>query len=155
MNIAQLSAESFSWDVFLRAHLDIMNDRFRRVSDGSYAWGARNTYIKELEELNINTQDLILGITFRTSNPSDNHYFGSIRRLGRAIAESRDLQKFRSEILLGIRDEQLDVYNRVLLFYLFANLQYYDDQNCGVNLDTSKIAEVKTLLPDYLQTLAF
>ena len=51
INIAMLSAETTHWEVFLRAHLDIMNDRFERVSDGSYAWAGRKTYIKELEEL--------------------------------------------------------------------------------------------------------
>lgn len=40
VNIALLSAETNNWSVFLKAHLDIMNDRFERVSDGSYAWGA-------------------------------------------------------------------------------------------------------------------
>ena len=61
INIAMLSAETTDWSVFLRAHLDIMNDRFDRVSDGSYAWKDRNTYIKELEQLDINVSDLIFG----------------------------------------------------------------------------------------------
>ncbi|MBK7243510.1 MAG: hypothetical protein IPH98_06560 [Saprospiraceae bacterium] len=67
-----------------------MNDRFDRKSDGSYAWGQRNTYIKELEELNINVPDLILGILFRIENPASNHYFGSIGRVGRALSETKN-----------------------------------------------------------------
>lgn len=43
-NIAMLAAETHSWDIFLRAHLDIMNDRFERATDGSYAWGKANLY---------------------------------------------------------------------------------------------------------------
>jgi hypothetical protein len=88
VNIALLSAETYNWKVFLKAHLDIMNDRFERMSDGSYAWGKRNTYIKEVEELNIQVPDLILGISFQIENPARNHYFGSIGRIGRALAES-------------------------------------------------------------------
>ena len=42
LNIAKLSAETINWEVFLRAHLDIMKDKFERMSDGSYAFGGRN-----------------------------------------------------------------------------------------------------------------
>jgi len=35
-DIAVLSAETSNWEIFLRAHLDIMNDFFARGSDGSY-----------------------------------------------------------------------------------------------------------------------
>jgi hypothetical protein len=35
--IAVLAAETTNWEIFLRAHLNIMNDRFPRNSDGSYA----------------------------------------------------------------------------------------------------------------------
>ena len=86
VNMALLSAETGRWDIFLKSHLDIMNDRFDRLSDGSYAWKSRQTYIKELEELNINVYDLIMGITFRLDNPVKNHYYGSVGRLGRAVS---------------------------------------------------------------------
>jgi len=33
--IALLAAETNNWDILLRAHIDIMNDRFERRSDGS------------------------------------------------------------------------------------------------------------------------
>ena len=86
LNIARLSAETVNWETFLRAHLDIMNDRFERVSDGSYAQAGRQTYLRELEELDINVPDLLLGISLRIENASRNHYFGSLSRLGRALA---------------------------------------------------------------------
>lgn len=155
MDIAQLSAESYSWDIFLRAHLDIMNDRFERVSDGSYAWAARQTYIKELEELNINVPDLIFGISLRTSNPAENHYYGSIRRLGRAIAESKDRDQFEKEIKSMISDTMLDDYNRVLMFYLFVNLQYHKDNNAERKFDSRPVEKVRRSLPKYLRTLSF
>ena len=60
-DIAILAAETNSWDIFLPAHLEVMNDRFERMSDGSYAYGGRKTYLKELEELNLDVVDLILG----------------------------------------------------------------------------------------------
>ncbi len=148
MKIAQLSAESYQWDVFLRAHLNIMNDRFQRATDGSYAWKHRNTYIKELEVLNIDVPSLIYGISLRVDNPSKNHYFGSIRRVGRAIAESKDKQEIESEIVEMIKDNSLDDYNRMLAFYLYQNLRY----NLDKDYDKNSIKPIKDLLPVYLSS---
>jgi len=65
LSIAELAEETVNWEIFLRSHLDIMNDNFNRMSDGSYAWAGRKTYIKELEILYINVLDLVLGISIR------------------------------------------------------------------------------------------
>lgn len=119
LRIAELAGETASWEIFLRSHLDIMNDRFERVSDGSYAWGRRKTYIKELEVLNINVSDLLLGIVLRVNNPSENHYFGSIRRIGRSLSESKDKGVIECEMLSMIKSKELDDYNRLLVYYLF------------------------------------
>ena len=155
MNIAQLAAESFSWDLFLRAHLDILNDNFSRASDGSYAWAGRQTYVKEMEILDIEVGDLLLGITFRVQNPSPNHYYGSIRRLGRAISESKDRDAIVSTIKEGIADTYLDTYNRMLLFYLYANTTYQKNLAAGVEFDREQVEQVRTLLPAYLHDLDY
>jgi hypothetical protein len=150
MNISQLSAESYNWDVFLRAHLNIMNDRFDRLSDGSYAQEHRNTYIKELEVLHINVPDLLLGMSFRVSNPSKNHYYGNISRLGRAIAESENLQTFETLITSAIKDQNLDDFNRLLMFYLYGNLRYHLDKNAELEFDRTLIKAQAKFLPEYL-----
>lgn len=123
--IAVLSAENARWDVFLRAHLNIMNDRFDRVSDGSWAMAARKTYIKELELLDINVLDLVMGISLRVENTTPFHYYGSISRLGRALAETENTQAAEDKMLDIIADTALDDYNRVLIYYLFDNYNYY------------------------------
>ncbi len=129
-DIAVLSAETANWEVFLRAYLDIMNDRFARVSDGSYAWGGRKTYIRELEELGINVPDLLLGISIRVENPSNNHYFGSINRLGRALAETKYKDEIEEKILSMVEDKELDSFNRILMYFLFRNYNHnLDDRN--------------------------
>lgn len=125
VNIALLSAETARWEIFLKAHLDIMNDRFERVSDGSYAWRARKTYIRELEELNIDVNELIFGISFRISNPSSNHYLGSVDRIGRALSESNQRKILEERILHTIADTTLDEYNRMIFYYLFVNYNHY------------------------------
>lgn len=150
INIALLSAETTNWEVFLKAHLDIMNDRFDRMSDGSYAWAQRKTYIKELEDLDINVTDLLMGISFRMENPASNHYYGSIGRLGRAITESKNRSDFESSILSMIEDKELDDYNRLLAYFLFLsynnNLKGKPDQD--KNLARLKLSVAR--LPSYL-----
>lgn len=138
LNIAVLSAETISWEVFLRAHLDIMNDRFDRASDGSYAWAARKTYIKELEVLDINVHDLIFGISLRIDNPSKNHYFGSIGRLGRALSETEHKDEIENQMLEMIGDNSLDNYNRILIYYLYLNYVHH--------IEDKKLKEKKTIL---------
>lgn len=121
MNICRLAAETAQWDIFLRSHLDIMNDRFDRQSDGSYAWAARKTYLMELEKLDINAIDLLLGTTLRVSDVSENHYWGSIGRVGRALADALDKPALESRLVAMIKDDNLDPFNRLLMAYLFNN----------------------------------
>jgi hypothetical protein len=152
LNIAKLSAETVNWEVFLRSHLDIMNDRFERASDGSYAWEARKTYIKELEVLDINVMDLLLGISLRIDNPSHNHYYGSINRIGRALSETNKAKEIETKMLEMISDNTLDDYNRILIYYLFLNYNYNlsDIEKQKVNVDKLKIAV--NSLPKYISS---
>ncbi len=150
MHIALLSAETYNWEVFLKAHLDIMNDHFERVSDGSYAWGERNTYIKELEELNINVPDLIFGILFDIKNPANNHYFGSIGRVGRALSETKNRSEMEQTILSIISDNELDIHNRILFCFLFRNYNYYIKDETVKKENDNKLAIAVKSLPDFI-----
>ncbi|HZL09521.1 MAG TPA: hypothetical protein VFC65_05955 [Prolixibacteraceae bacterium] len=148
--IAELAAETMNWDVFIRSHLDLMNDWFRRTSDGTYAWGRRQTYIKELEALGINVQDLIMGISLYAANPSQNHYYGNISRLGRALTEATQSKEIEEKILQIISDPKLDTYNRISFFYLFLNYTYNlsSEEERSINMERLDAA-IKTL-PSYL-----
>jgi hypothetical protein len=152
LNIAKLSAETINWEIFLRSHLDIMNDRFERASDGSYAWGQRKTYIKELEVLDINVLDLLLGISLRIENPSNNHYYGSIGRLGRALSETNKSTEIEAKMLQMVSDNQLDDYNRILIYYLFLNYNYNLDDKQKQTLNKEKLMKAVKTLPKYLAT---
>lgn len=149
-NIAILSAETAKWEVFLKSHLNIMNDRFDRVSDGSYAYGARNTYIKELEVLDINVPDLILGTVFRIDNPAENHYFASIGRIGRALSESKDRKSLEARMLEYIEDKELDSYNRIMMYYLFLNYNSYLQDDTEKKVNSDRIAKAVATMPDYI-----
>ena len=147
-NIAILSAETLEWEVFLRSHLDVMNDSFERMSDGSYAWGGRGTYIKELEEIDIDILSLILGISLRIDKPAENHYYGSIGRIGRALSESDQLNDFHSIMSKMMNDASLDDFNKILIYYLWKNANAYasDEDRSKVS---RKLKEVVAGLPEY------
>lgn len=149
-SIALLAAETADWQVFLRAHLDIMNDRVARASDGSYAWGRRLTYIKELEDLDINVHELMLAICFAVDNPASNHYFGSIDRLGRAFSEAKDRPKLEKEILTMIADNELDDLNRLRMHYLFLNYVYQLPKKQDRLAALPKLEEADKKLPFYM-----
>lgn len=156
VNIAMLSAETTNWEVFLRAHLDIMNDRFDRASDGSYAWAARKTYIREIEELDINAVDLILGISLRVQNPSSNHYYGSIGRIGRALAETQNPEAVEQALLSMMGDQALDQFNRLIAFFLFDNyVHYLTDENRKEEKKAQLKAAVQSLPQHLAQKIEF
>lgn len=117
--IATAAGEVQQWDIFMRAHMDIMNDRFSRMSDGSYAWNQRQTYLKELEELDLNVTDMMLGMAMRAANTADNHYNGTVWRLGKAMAESKDRKAFEQRAMGMIADTTLDDFNRGLIYLMF------------------------------------
>lgn len=149
--IAVLAAETTNWEVFLRAHLNIMNDRFPRVSDGSYAWAKRKTYIRELEELGINVNDLLLGISFSAENTAKNHYFGNISRLGRALSETKNPQEIEKAIFAAIEDASLDDLNRLRMYYLFLNYNYNLTDAVQKQKNKTLLAASVAKLPPYLK----
>ena len=146
-HIALLAAETYHWSIFLKAHLDIMNDYFPRQSDGSYAWGARKTYLKELEALNIDVSRLLLGICLRVENPAQNHYFGSIGRVGRALAEIQDKAALETAILSAITDTELDLLNRLLFYFLFKNYNHHLEDEARQQANNTKLAQAVATLP--------
>ena len=151
MNICKLAAETTQWDIFLRSHLDIMNDRFDRQSDGSYAWAGRMTYLKELEELDIPAIDLLLGTSLRVNNVSSNHYWGSIGRVGRALADASDKDQLEARLAAMIQDEKLDPYNRLLMAYLFDNYAYHLKDENRKALSKQILQDAVNAMPDYVK----
>ncbi|SHF97608.1 hypothetical protein [Chryseobacterium vrystaatense] len=148
--LALLSAETANWPVFLKSHLDIMNDRFDRSSDSSYARERRQTYIKELETLNINVPDLILGTSFRIENPANNHYYANISRSGRAVAESKDRELFLSQLLSMMGDETLDDYNRIISYFFYVSCNHYIKNEREKKINNIKLMSAVQKLPKYL-----
>lgn len=148
IGICKLAAETHQWDIFLRSHLNIMNDKFERASDGSWAWGGRGTYMRELEELNINTSDLLIGTCLGASNLHDGHYSASTSRVGRSLIEAKDRDSVEDKLLSMVTDETLDLYNRVEMSYLFIfyTRSLNDSEHYVANL--AKIKKAIGTLPE-------
>lgn len=146
-SICRLAAETTQWDIFLRAHLDIMNDNFERMTDGSYAWAGRGTYLKELEVLDINALDLLIGSCLRASDVSDKHYFGDIGRVGRALSETGSKDELERRLLSMVGDENLDLYNRLLMAYLFDNYNYHLQDDVRKKENTVRFRSAVAKLP--------
>jgi hypothetical protein len=146
LKIAKYAAETMNWEIFLRAHLDILTDKFQRNTDGNYAWGERKTYLGELEELGINTLDLMIGISLVMDNPSNNHYYGNSHRVGRALTEIIDKSAAEKFLTESIKDEKLDGFNRLNLYYVFRNYVSH------LNEDPHKMEMIKEVnnLSNYL-----
>ena len=149
-SICKLAAKTTQWDIFLRAHLDIMNDNFERRSDGSYAWAGRGTYLRELEELDINVLDLLIGTALRAQHVSDNHYFGDIGRIGRALSESHQKDVLEERLLAMIQDADLDLFNRLLMAYLFKNYNYHLQDETRKKENANRLMKAADTLPDGL-----
>ncbi len=152
LQIALLAAETADWQVFLRTHLNIMNDNIHRAVDASYAKKYRDTYIKELEGLDINVVELMMAISLRIDNAASNHYFGDIERLGRALAESKDRDKLEQKMISFILDNALDDYNRVIMHYLFLNYIYYLDKKEDRLAGLQKLETAEKELPRNLSS---
>jgi hypothetical protein len=147
-SICILAAECRQWDIFLRAHLDILNDNFSRSSDAVHAWRARGTYLKEIEELDINSVDLLVGTLLNARDVSTNHYQASTSRVGRAMTESKNKTEFEDLVLQMICDDRLDLYNRMeMATTLFTYNRYASDEDTYRN-NLERIREAVEKLPD-------
>lgn len=91
----------------------------------------------------------MLGISLRINNSSENHYYGNIGRLGRALSETKDRDKIEVRMLKMIGEQELDDYNRVIIYYLHKNYCDHlktDDHEKAIN---SKLKKAVLLLPKY------
>lgn len=151
VSICILSAETARWDVFLRSHLDIMNDNFERMSDGSWAWQERQTYLRELEELDIDAIDLLLGSVLSVDNVSDKHYFGSVGRIGRALAEASEKEMLEHKLREMINDPKLDPLNRIRMASVYANYSHNLTNPVRKQINLDKLNTWVKDMPAYLQ----
>jgi hypothetical protein len=128
-----------------------MNDRFVRNVDNGIAQRSRATYIKELEQLNIKVIYLLFGIMFRVRNPTENQYFGSVRRIARALSETKHKNEVEQGMLSVIEEPNLDDYNRLLFYHLFLNYNWHIKDKNRSKANEVKLIAAYSKLPNYLK----
>ncbi len=155
MKIASLAADLANWQAFLPAHLQMISDYNDRVVYGNYAQKDRKTYVREIEDLNVNIENLLLGISLGIANPSGNNSSGGpwrIAGLGHIFAESKNRKSIEQKLLYMIEDSRLDDYNRLLMHYLFLDYTYYlPDQSERIACE-QRLAEADKSLPACLSS---
>ena len=153
-NITRLAGESCCMEIFLRAHLNILYDRFDRVSDGSYAEPGRKTYAKELELIGAKLEYLIPGTLLTADNLSRNHYRGALNRAGRAMVELERRKEIYQEIEKLIEHRDLDLYNRLILVFLAESYNqhlFLNKQSQEAKLNLQRLLGMVNDLPDYIK----
>lgn len=110
--IARLSAHTAEWNVFLRSHMNIINDRFSAVAMSSYGEKSRNTPIHDLEAIGLEPDKLFVGSLLRARDTKSNHYYSSFHRISRAISQLTDPNPSIHLLKEIVKDRNNDIPNR-------------------------------------------
>lgn len=148
MHIAYLAAGLGNWPVFLQAQLALAVDPYGEHFE---AWlpGRRTNFLRELEELNIGVDDILLGGTLTNTWPSPG--FSSVELLGGVLArEGGDRHRLEEKVLKLIADKGLDDYNRLKMHYLFLNYVNCLPEGGGRSKALTRLARADSTLPGYL-----
>ena len=92
----------------------------------------------------------MFGICFQISNPAQNHYQGSIRRIGRALAETEQKEELERLFVQVISDESLDPLNRIVFYFLFTHYHYNLEDESRQQKLQQQLAQCRNSLPEPL-----
>ena len=153
-NIARLAGETLEWEILMRAHMSIMHERiFNELPEFSQETGKpfyiNETYIKELEAMNVNVVDFLIGLGLRLEVISDG-YERNPFRLGKPLAEALDGDVALNALLAMIADNELDDYNRATMYHIYRNYNLFVDDEAERAKNFRKLEEAAAFLPDYL-----
>ena len=148
MHIAYLAAELGNWPVFLQAQMAVAVD-----PDGEYPdllhRGHRTYFLRELEELNIGIDDILLAN--QLVNTWCDPTFSGAKLLGNALAlEGGDRRRLEENVLKLIADNRLDTYHRLAMHYLFSNYVGFLPEGAERRKALARLARADGTLPDYL-----
>jgi hypothetical protein len=146
-DITQLAAETANWPVFIRAHLDLMDNNLL-YPHSNYGKGSGYPLTKELEMIGINMYDLLLAISLNIGKATPDHYKANLAFLGRAFAKSKDRDRLEQALLSMIADNELDDFNRIRMHYLYLNYLHYNQD--GLAAKVEKLTEIDKKLPYHI-----
>ena len=124
LEIAELSARLKQWDIFVRAHLDVMHDAVARMSYSTAAYEDWDYRIRDLERTGVDVVELSIGMALAAEPVAEGRYWSHPLLLGRAMSVSGEARRFEKEVLLSIDDPALDDVNRMRLFGMYLEYVY-------------------------------
>jgi len=82
---------------------------------------------------------------------SSGHYYGSIGRIGRALADASNKDEVERLLLTMISDDKLDHFNRLLMAHVFRNyIEYLEDTDRQL-LSRQKLDDAVKAMPAVLK----
>ncbi len=149
-DIAVLAAQTAEWNVFLRTHIDVVFDDYRKNPDGTFTFLGDRTMVPVLQDFGLDVESLLLGSVLRVDNRHRNAYKTFAYSIGNVIARMPERDEILNDIRSMIGNRQLDDFNRLRLFDVYWT--------CLIESNSSEIPEsmvatlrsVVDLLPPYL-----
>ena len=92
----------------------------------------------------------MIGTSLRSENVSSNHYFADIGRVGRALSETKDHQELETRLVKMISDPELDIFNRLMIAYVFRNYNYHLADTVRQNQNKTVLNIAVSALPEKL-----
>lgn len=145
-NIANLSAETSNWSLYIKATLNVLNDNVSRVANSNIASENRKTYVEDLARLDLRLNNLLLGSNLKIADTSKTHYFSDGSKIAQAYANlSKEKQKeFEQAVEDIIKNPAFDAFNKLHFYNTFLNYKH-------LVKDSLKVIElnhkIKTLIP--------
>lgn len=143
--IARLSALSSDWDIFIKSHMNVINDRFDAAVYSSYGEASRNTPIHDFEAIGLEPDKLFIGSLMQASDTKAKHYVSNASRIARAISQLSDPNPSIRLLIQIIRDESTDIPNRINAWYTLLRINRYNEKSISKN----KIYDLLHLIKGY------
>jgi|GEM_PF-4086673 len=120
MNIARLAAETHDWQVYLAAQFEILSERlfFRPPTANGIL---QHSFVRELEAININAVEFLLGHALRTVNKEQGLANMASFKLAMPLVEAFDREIAENLMLDMISDRDLDDVNRATIYTIFCS----------------------------------
>lgn len=127
LRLCKTSAELSNWNVFIKSLINIMNDNMNRSVDNSLVRASRKTYFSEIEKLPIELPKLLIGMSLKSANPNESHFWGSGDRIGKSIANSSNPIILIDAFIGVIKEEQIDQFNKLHFYNILKNVEYFSE----------------------------
>ncbi len=146
--IAHNAALLMDWDLFIKTHLDLINNRYLASAYSSYGVANRKNPANSLEII-FDPMDLFLGTILQYHQKSEKQYQSNRFQIAKSILALQEKEVLIEKLIEMSRHSGLDVYNRLCILDMLEYLHRLEPEN----LRESTLASIRAELPSNKQTL--